>query len=108
MTAPEARVGQAKDFLVWLREDCGVIEPRYLPGGRWCGVQPLMFTHAIVAGRLGDVHGYDLRWCYHTRDAALAALAAWDGTGGPAGWHRDPITHRRREGGNPDLEIFAP
>jgi hypothetical protein len=98
----------ADDFLRWLERDCRIMEPRYLPGGRWAGLLPLMFTTAVVSGRVGDIHGYSGRWCYHTRDAALAALAAWDGTGEPAGWHRDPIGHRRREGGDPDREIFAP
>jgi hypothetical protein len=98
----------SKPFLIWLREDCGIHEARLLQGGRWSGVLPLMFTVAIVAGRQGDAHGYEYRWCFHSFAAAKAAHDAWDGNGEPTGWHRDPITHRRREGGNPDLEVFAP
>lgn len=55
----------------------------------------LMYTHAILA----EIHpwGYERRWCYHSYDAARAALDAWDGTGEPDGWHRDPVTGRRRD-----------
>lgn len=92
-------------FLQWLRDDCGYLSPRPLPNDRYAVILPLMFTHAIIAGRIGDRSGYDDRWCYENRAAAEVALAAWDGTGEPAGWHRHPASGRRhyvRDG----VEVF--
>jgi hypothetical protein len=66
------------------------------------GIAPLVFTHAIVSGI--DQCGYNDRWCYHSYAAAKAALDAWDGTGEPSGWHRNPRTGRRRdENGNEEV-----
>jgi len=44
-------------------------------------------------------------WQYQSRDAALVALAAWDGEGEPEGWYRHPATGRRRPGGDPAQEF---
>jgi len=44
-------------------------------------------------------------WCYLDPRRAMEAAAAWSGTGDPIdGWHRNPITGRRREGGDPAKE----
>lgn len=82
-------------YIDWLTDECGYKHVRLLPDGRWAAVLPLMFTAAIIVGRIGDVHGYDDRWCYHSEATALAALDAWDGAGEPKGWHRNPMTGRR-------------
>jgi hypothetical protein len=93
------------NYFDWLRDECGYLEVRVLPDGQhWAGVMPLMFTEAIIVGRLGDTRGYENRWCYHTRADAIAALKAWDGRGEPQGWHRHPPSGRRREiGSNNDI-----
>lgn len=65
-------------------------------GGDAC-IAPLMFTAAILYG-LSDF-SYEDRWCYKSVEAAKEALDAWDGTGEPEGWHRHPMTGRRRENG---------
>jgi hypothetical protein len=101
-------------FEEYLRDRCGYRALRRLPDERWAALMPFMFTTAIIIVRDGDLHGIDARWCYHTAAAAQAALDAWDGTGEPDGWHRDPMTGRRRGADRPPgvpadaEEWFAP
>lgn len=84
-----------KPYLNWLETDCGYKAVRLLPDGRWAAISPLMFTAAIIVGRVGDLTGYDDRWCYHDVASARSALDAWVGQGEPEGWHRHPATGRR-------------
>jgi hypothetical protein len=84
-------------FFTHLISDNGYLSPKDLGDGTYACVMPLMFTHAIIRGRIGDLHSYEDRWCYKDRQSALKALEAWDGTGEPEGWHRHPMTGRRRE-----------
>ena len=77
---------------------------RRLDDRRYVAVMPLMFTHAIIWGYIGDTFGYEDRWCYHDKGVAIAAATAWDGTGEPEGWHRHPATGRRRPDGDPSQE----
>lgn len=81
-------------YLQWLKEQ-GYKDPQPLSGNRYAAIMPMMFTHGIIVGKIGDI-GYDDRWCYHNYTSAKAALEAWDGTGEPKGWHRHPRTGRRR------------
>lgn len=83
-------------FLTWLKVDCGYLDPKPLPNGRWAAVWKLMFTHAVVIGTIGDETSIDDRWCYKDYASAKAALDAWNGSGEPEGWHRHPMTGRRR------------
>lgn len=95
-------------FMQWLKEECGYLSPRPLGDARWAAVRPLMYTHAIITGRMGDRTGYEDRWCYPTRAQALAAIEAWDGQGDPpVGWIRNPSTGRRRTDGDPSREYEA-
>lgn len=94
-------------FLTGLKA-VGYIDPRPIPNGRYACLAPFMFTYAIIVGRMGDDACYEDRWCYHTFEAAKAALEAWDGNGEPQGWHRHPITGRRRTDGDPTTEYVAP
>lgn len=95
-------------FLQWLKDECGYREVRPLPGGRWAAVWPLMYTHALVVGTIGDMLGCDDRWCYGSYADAKAALDAWDGIGEPNGWHRHPASGRRRIAADPATEYVAP
>lgn len=85
-------------FLTGLMRDNGYQNPRPLKDrpGHYACIMPLMYTHAIITGRMGDQDSYDDRWCFHTYELALAALNAWTGVGEPEGWHRHPATGRRR------------
>lgn len=82
-------------YFEWL-VTCGYGMPRPLGGGRYATIARFTFTCAIITGRIGDMTGYENRWCYHDQRSAQAALDAWDGTGEPAGWHKHPATGRRR------------
>jgi hypothetical protein len=95
-------------FLHWLENVANYSDARDLGDGRYAAIMPLMFTHAIIVGRIGDKSTYDDRWCYAGYEKAAAALSAWDGTGEPDGWHRHPNTGRRREEGDPEMEVFDP
>ena len=97
-------------FVRFLREDCLYLDVKPIPGDRYACIYPLVFTHAIITVRLGDMIGLSDRWCYHTLEDARAAMAAWDGAPNtePEGWHRHPHSGRRREGGKREMEIVEP
>ena len=82
-------------FLTWLVTDNGYANVKRIPGGKWAATSQKMFTCAINTGRVGDRAGIDDHWCYSTEREAQAALDAWNGLGGPTGWHRAPFTGRR-------------
>jgi len=77
-------------------KDSGYVSPKPLGDGRWAALFRFMFTWAIVVGRVDDMNTYDNRWCYHTEGAARVAFENWSGDGEPDGWHRHPLTGRRR------------
>lgn len=79
---------------------------RRLADGRYVAVIPFIFTWGVVVGTTWL--SYDDRWCYHHLGTAVAAAHVWDGTGDPDGWHRHPMTGRRRPDGNPDEEYINP
>jgi hypothetical protein len=69
---------------------------RILPDGREALVMPMLFgVGRLCVGEPGQQYFEDM-WCYPTVAAALVALANWDGTGEPDGWHRHPTSGRRR------------
>jgi hypothetical protein len=74
---------------------CGYRDIRPVSATHWVGIQPKMYTHAIVKCRIGDHTGIDDCWCYRSLRDAQAALALWDGMGEPIGWMRHPATGRR-------------
>lgn len=85
-----------EEYLTFLSRECHYLAAKVLPGGtRWAAVAPLIATHAIVTGQMGDEHGYDNRWCYASLVDAMMALHVWDGSGEPTGWHRHPGSGRR-------------
>ena len=63
-----------------------------------------MFTTAIAVALDGDLHSVADRWCYHTPSSAKSALDAWTGEGEPDGWHRHPMSGRRRGDDPPPTE----
>lgn len=83
------------EFLMFLKEQ-GYTEIRLFDLERYAAVLDLMFTAAIIVGRVGDMTGYDNRWCYHSHEDAKKALEEWNGIDEPKGWHRHPATGRRR------------
>jgi hypothetical protein len=107
-TAPAASTTGAASFFTYLIRDCGYGAPKVIRPGVYACIMPLMFTHAIITGRIGDRMGYDDRWCFSSLAKAQAALDAWDGAGEPQGWHRHPRTGRRRIEGGPATEYVDP
>lgn len=93
-------------FMQWLK-DQSYRDPRPIGNGLYAAINPLIFTHAIIIGKIGDRCGIDDRWCYESYEKALAALTAWDGIGEPQGWHRHPASGRRRPWGNQVEEYTA-
>lgn len=94
-------------FLTWLKTENGFRDLKPLPRHRWAGIQKMMFTHALVLGRMGDEIGYDNRWCFSSYEKAKTALDNWNGDGEPMGWHRHPDTGRRRVEGDESKEYVA-
>ena len=87
----------------------GYLHAVELADGRIACVMPLIHTAAIIVMWEAEIYlGYDNRWCYHSIDAATIALNTWHltGTPEPAGWHRHPLSGRRREHGDPLLEYI--
>lgn len=63
-------------------------------------VHPFAFTLGLI-GPL-DRFGYEQRWCYHTLQDLLGAMADWKDAnyaGEPQGWHRHLPSGRRRADG---------
>lgn len=77
------------------------------PDGRRVWVVPYMFTSAIVIGD-PDAWEYDDRWCYETSTEATLYARSWSAEPRtePSGWHRHPITGRRRPGGDRSREYL--
>lgn len=94
-------------FLQSLKDDGGMLLPKLITGNRWAAIMPLLYTNAIVSGRMGHALSYDDRWCYHGFDAAKRALESWNGEGEPQGWHRHPPSGRRRPDGDASREYVA-
>ena len=83
-------------YIRFLVIECQYRDIHLIGSGRYAAIMPLLFTHAIIVGRIGDFAGYSDRWCFQSLEAARSALEAWDGSGEPEGWHRHPRTGRRR------------
>lgn len=88
---------EIEEFFKNLHDNEGYLHIKQIPGNRYAAIYPLMYTHAIIIGNIGDKYGYNDRWCYHSIYAAKEALDAWNGEGEPEGWHRNPRTGRRRD-----------
>lgn len=86
--------------------DVGVFRVKTV-GDAHIDVLPLMFTAAIVTTPVGQARGYTDRWCYATIAAAVDAARTWPGEVGtePDGWHRHPVSGRRRHGGIETVEL---
>lgn len=82
-------------FLKWLLDEAGIKDVKKIGENHWAGTKDFMFTHAVIVGRIGDIYGFDNRWCYKNHRDAKRALDGWSGHGEPDGWHRHPASGRR-------------
>ena len=44
---------------------CGYRHARPIEDGIYAAIMPLMFTHAIIIGRISGYYGYEDAWCFH-------------------------------------------
>lgn len=91
------------DRLHAILDECGYQQAQ-IKAGRVVCVAPFLFTWAILADV--DQTGYAERWCFHTLQDATGALADWDGTGDPEGWHKHIPSGRRRDDHGNDLGVW--
>lgn len=84
----------------------GYAYPKVLPNGLIACVNRFLFTDAIIlVNPAAADFGYEDRWCYE-HGKALPALLAWSGDKEPEGWHRHPLTGRRRPHGDASKEYI--
>lgn len=78
----------------------GALFWRALPDGYEITVYAMTFGKARL--NYGEEGGCILDgFCYESVGRAIEAATLWDGQGDPLdGWHRNPYTGRRREGGD--------
>lgn len=83
----------------------GALYHRYLPDGLEIVVYRMLYNYRLCVGEVGPGGGVTDAFCYADKATCMRAAAAWDGTGDPPdGWHRNPMTGRRRAGGDPTKE----
>lgn len=66
-------------------------------------LKPLLFHYTLLRMNIGDTEGYFDRWCYQDLSLMEKAVEEWESRnweGEPEGWHRHPLTARRRPNGN--------
>lgn len=82
--------------------------PRALSDGTYVMAKPLLFHWTVIRGHVGDSVSYFDRWCFETRELAMAGLEAFpeypEADFDPPGWHRHPNSGRRRPDGDPARE----
>jgi hypothetical protein len=85
-------------FMLYLANDNDYKHPQPCAADvtKWKAIAQFAFTWGIVTGPMFDRCTVSDRWCYHSYEDALKAFEAWDGTGEPEGWHRHPMSGRRR------------
>jgi hypothetical protein len=71
------------------------IDLRQLPDGRYIGTLRLLFHWTMHIDI--DFVGYADRYCFATYELAKKAFDEWTGESDPEGWHRHPMTGRRRD-----------
>ena len=82
----------------------GYFPNKMLATGELAGIMDMIFTAGLVVGITDDSRR--TRYCYPTRPAAEAALAAWDGHGDPPGpWIKQKPEGRLNPAGSWDFVV---
>lgn len=66
-------------------------------GDRQCAVMEFIFTHGLLVDFVSTemTYDYSARYCYPSKDDALAALRDWNGKGDPPGrWAKEKVSGR--------------
>lgn len=78
---------------------------RLLDDGYEVTVYPMTFGKARLCFGRSESVSYEDAFCYEDPERAIEAAKVWSGVGDPLdGWHRNPITGRRRPNGDPIKE----
>jgi hypothetical protein len=87
-------------FIDYLKTE-GYQNIKEIPGKGICGLRDFIFTTGLIIGM--DEVGYFGRYCYGSKEEALAAINSWDGQGDPPG---DWIKYKGNGGerSNPNLD----
>jgi len=84
----------------------GALYWRALPDGYEVTVCAMTYGKARLCFGQQRAEGYMDAFCYQDPARAIEAAKVWTGEGDPLdGWHRNPLTGRRREGGDPATEV---
>ena len=95
-------------YVAWLYE-AGYSKVAVIGADRWAGIRRLLFHWTMHIGQIGDMIGYDDRYCFQIQSIAERALDEWESRnfeGEPVGWHRHVDSGRRRPGGDPRSEYI--
>ena len=63
--------------------DEGYTHIRKLPDGTRVAIRKMLYTYGLFVGL--DLMGYSHRYCYETKEEAVADLEIWNGEGHPPG-----------------------
>jgi hypothetical protein len=90
----------------WETFDVGVFRTEH--GALDVALLKFAYTSAVILREENNPFVYLDRWCYHDAKAALVGATCWleSENAEPTGWHRHPMTGRRRPDGNPALEYI--
>ena len=100
---------ETDQYLSWLKKN-GYTMVVATGDGRWVGLRRLLFHWTMHIGKIGDVTGYDDRYCLANFDLALESFNDWivrDFEGDPINWHRHPKSGRRRTDADSEQEYIA-
>ena len=77
--------------------DGEILDSRVVPGQGLCAVRHFIYTDGLMTHvQIDRVScGFEARYCYEDRAAALKALHTWDGKGDPPGpWIKEKTSER--------------
>jgi hypothetical protein len=96
-------------YFAWLQSEDGghCTHCKVIGDGIYAATKPLLFHWTMMIGQIGDKYGYEDRFCFADQELAENALRQWNGEGEPVGWHRHPMSGRRRPNGDPTKEYVA-
>lgn len=83
----------------------GYVAWRYLDDGEVMGIMPMTFGKGRVCSGL-STSGYEDCWCFPSIEDALIGMNGYnpETDDEPTGWHRHPMSGRRREDCDPTKE----
>jgi len=86
------------------------IDYRQFKDGSYIATKRKLFHYTLIYGADAKVwdFGFDDCWCYATYELAKQAFDSYQPGTEPEGWHRHPMSGRRRPEGDKDREYVNP